>query len=294
MDSGEEFPDYYAILKIEEPEKADDDLIKQRYKRVSLETHPDKNRDDQTATARFQLVQNARDTLLDPEKRRRYDIERKKNMSKTQTAGENDSDGGQRATAWPHTAGGNDSNEGQWIPSWIWTFMNLHTPDPTTFSAPVARMPCKPRPQHAEDFAKAAKEWRDGERAHREELGRMREGMRARQKEDNERSAREREDAKARQKENEKNAWKNQQQQAQGKMSRETPVASSSHSKSSRIFHNLPGSSCEHRGQWDMMREPLTCQCCSRFMTEFAYRCGDCSMVGCKRCMKAVRKGGSR
>ncbi|KAI1639999.1 DnaJ domain-containing protein [Biscogniauxia mediterranea] len=276
MGSGQKCPDYYAILEIEDPEKADDDLVKQSYKRVSLKTHPDKNPGDSTATARFQLVQDARDTLLDPTKRRLYDITRKANLSKTQTAGES------------------NGNGDQWTARWFWMFMNLHTPDPRAFAAPGARMPGKTRPQRAEDLGKAAKDWRDGERAHREELGKMREEMRARQKEDNERSAREREEAKARQEENEKNAWENQQQQAQGNMDRDAPAASTRHSKPSRIFHNLPGSTCEHRAQWDMIREPLTCQCCCRLMAEFAYRCKDCSMVGCKRCMKAVRKGGSR
>ncbi|KAI5922625.1 DnaJ domain-containing protein [Camillea tinctor] len=253
MGSGQEDVDYYSILEIRDPEKANDDLIKQSYKRMSLKTHPDKNRDDPTATARFQLVQDARDTLLDSQKRRIYDAMRKARSSKAQGAGESNENGYQETSTW------------------FWIFVNLHRPDPRAFSTPGARVPCETRPQRAKDLRKAAEGWQDGERTKHEDLGKMREDMRAKQKEENQRAAREKEKAKARQQENEKKAWENQQQQAREKVDRDLAAPSAGHPKASRIFHNLPGSNCEHRGQWDMVRKPLTCQCCCRFMSDATF-----------------------
>ena len=47
--------------------------IKSQFRRVALRYHPDKNPGDETAISRFHALVEARDVLLDPEKRRAYD-----------------------------------------------------------------------------------------------------------------------------------------------------------------------------------------------------------------------------
>jgi DnaJ-class molecular chaperone len=46
--------DYYFILEV--GQSADMDCIKSSYKRLARLRHPDKNRNESTATAEFQLV----------------------------------------------------------------------------------------------------------------------------------------------------------------------------------------------------------------------------------------------
>lgn len=61
---------YYEILGISET--ADAAEIKKSYRKLASQHHPDKGGD----TARFQEIQAAYDTLADPDKRQRYDMER--------------------------------------------------------------------------------------------------------------------------------------------------------------------------------------------------------------------------
>ncbi|KAJ5835746.1 DnaJ domain protein [Penicillium robsamsonii] len=61
---------YYAILGI--PQSADSATIRSRYKRLVLDTHPDRNKEP-NATAEFQLLQTAYEELYDVDKRREYD-----------------------------------------------------------------------------------------------------------------------------------------------------------------------------------------------------------------------------
>ena len=52
---------------------ASDADIKSQFRRTALRYHPDKNPGDETAISKFHSLVEARDILLDPEKRREYD-----------------------------------------------------------------------------------------------------------------------------------------------------------------------------------------------------------------------------
>jgi DnaJ family protein A protein 5 len=62
---------YYEILQID-PKFPQEDL-KKHYRRVALKMHPDKNPDDPTATANFQLLNEAYQVISDPNERAWYD-----------------------------------------------------------------------------------------------------------------------------------------------------------------------------------------------------------------------------
>lgn len=64
-------PDLYQILGI--PRTAGQDDIKQAYRRLARENHPDVRRDDPDATDRFKEINEAYSILSDPEKRAQYD-----------------------------------------------------------------------------------------------------------------------------------------------------------------------------------------------------------------------------
>jgi DnaJ-class molecular chaperone len=66
-----EFKDYYAILGV--PRNATDKEIKQAYRRLARQYHPDVNPNDKNAEARFREINEAYTVLQDPEKRKRYD-----------------------------------------------------------------------------------------------------------------------------------------------------------------------------------------------------------------------------
>ena len=63
--------DYYEVLGV--PRSASQDDVKRAYRKKALECHPDQNREDPQAEARFKEAAEAYDVLGDPEKRGRYD-----------------------------------------------------------------------------------------------------------------------------------------------------------------------------------------------------------------------------
>ena len=63
---------YYDILGIDKNANAED--IKKAYRKKSMLTHPDRNRDDPDANSKFQQVSEAYDILSDKQKRQMYDM----------------------------------------------------------------------------------------------------------------------------------------------------------------------------------------------------------------------------
>ena len=63
--------DFYIVLGVERSAAVSD--IKKAYKRLARRLHPDINPGDREAEARFRQVLDAYETLMDPDRRRRYD-----------------------------------------------------------------------------------------------------------------------------------------------------------------------------------------------------------------------------
>lgn len=66
-----EYKDYYKILGL--PRGASAEEIKRAYRKLAMESHPDRNPDDQGAEERFKDINEAYQVLSDPQKRARYD-----------------------------------------------------------------------------------------------------------------------------------------------------------------------------------------------------------------------------
>ncbi len=66
--------EYYAILGLKED--ASPEEIRKAYRKLALHYHPDRNRGDAGAEERFKAISEAYGVLVDPEKRRMYDLSR--------------------------------------------------------------------------------------------------------------------------------------------------------------------------------------------------------------------------
>src|SRR5258706_13654688 len=63
--------DYYEVLGV--PRTATEKEIQAAFRKLAREHHPDVNPGDPSAADRFKEINEAREVLSDPEKRRRYD-----------------------------------------------------------------------------------------------------------------------------------------------------------------------------------------------------------------------------
>ncbi|SMO43707.1 curved DNA-binding protein [Saccharicrinis carchari] len=66
-----EYKDYYKTLGVDK--KASQDDIKKAYRKLAIKYHPDKNQGNKTAEEKFKEIGEAKEVLLDPEKRKLYD-----------------------------------------------------------------------------------------------------------------------------------------------------------------------------------------------------------------------------
>ncbi|MFH1049813.1 MAG: J domain-containing protein [bacterium] len=66
-----EFKDYYKILGVSKTASADE--IKKAYRKLALKYHPDKNKENKEAEAKFKEISEAYEVLKDSEKRAKYD-----------------------------------------------------------------------------------------------------------------------------------------------------------------------------------------------------------------------------
>ncbi len=66
--------EYYAILGLKED--ASPEEIRKAYRKLALHYHPDRNRGDAGAEERFKAISEAYAVLVDPEKRRMFDLSR--------------------------------------------------------------------------------------------------------------------------------------------------------------------------------------------------------------------------
>jgi len=64
--------DFYTTLWVDK--KADASEIKKAYRKLAMKYHPDKNKGDKTAEAKFKEVNEAYQTLSDDKKRKQYDM----------------------------------------------------------------------------------------------------------------------------------------------------------------------------------------------------------------------------
>lgn len=66
------YKDYYKVMGVSRT--ASDDEIKKQYKKLAVKYHPDANPNNPSAEKRFKEISEAKEVLLDPENRRKYDM----------------------------------------------------------------------------------------------------------------------------------------------------------------------------------------------------------------------------
>src|SRR5215469_2189804 len=66
-----DYKDYYKILGVNKD--ADTKAIRQAFRKLARQYHPDVNPGDKNAEERFKEVNEANEVLSDPEKRKKYD-----------------------------------------------------------------------------------------------------------------------------------------------------------------------------------------------------------------------------
>ncbi len=64
--------DYYEVLGVARQASAED--LKRAFRKIAMDSHPDRNPDDQVAHARFKEASEAYAVLSDPDRRRSYDL----------------------------------------------------------------------------------------------------------------------------------------------------------------------------------------------------------------------------
>lgn len=78
--------DYYKILGV--TKEADEEQIKQAYRRMAKKYHPDLNPNNPQAEAKFKEIVEAYETLGDADRRRAYDLKQEKTVERGRKAGQ--------------------------------------------------------------------------------------------------------------------------------------------------------------------------------------------------------------
>lgn len=85
---------HYEVLEIEDRGLCTESELKKRYYKLCLKWHPDKNNAPE-AKGIFQLIQNAYETLSDPQERKWYDDHREQILRGDEVSTGEDGDWGQ-------------------------------------------------------------------------------------------------------------------------------------------------------------------------------------------------------